>query len=263
VRKPKQEKHAYDARVALWPSRDPIEEKGGLNLYGMVGNNPVNAFDILGLIKRADIESDRTVYSRGAGWIDLAHVRAITEGGVQIMRAMLEYERDPGITASVVRTAVQAKGKSRFSSVILFNYAGRPSRNDRIEIVLGIELQFQNYWETYQGGILGGNFVSKSSFSVEDLPSDFLGVMIATGEFSSMADMLSQMGALTKRESLCVWDRGTGPLQNHSYKPILWKWKNNGNEFGSVHSVFSRYTPRQAPNGFIFWSNDGSFNPFN
>jgi len=49
VRKPKQEKYAYDARVALWPSRDPIEERGGLNLYGMVGNNPVNLWDYLGL----------------------------------------------------------------------------------------------------------------------------------------------------------------------------------------------------------------------
>ena len=34
---------------AIWLSRDPIQEKGGLNLYGYVGNNPVNGIDILGL----------------------------------------------------------------------------------------------------------------------------------------------------------------------------------------------------------------------
>jgi RHS repeat-associated protein len=32
-----------------WISRDPISEKGGLNLYGFVGNDSVNALDVLGL----------------------------------------------------------------------------------------------------------------------------------------------------------------------------------------------------------------------
>jgi hypothetical protein len=31
-----------------WPSRDPIRERGGINLYGFVGNNPINAIDVLG-----------------------------------------------------------------------------------------------------------------------------------------------------------------------------------------------------------------------
>jgi len=34
---------------AYWPSRDPIEERGGYNLYGFVGNDGVNQWDILGL----------------------------------------------------------------------------------------------------------------------------------------------------------------------------------------------------------------------
>ena len=32
-----------------WPSRDPIGEEGGLNLYAAMGNEPVNMFDPLGL----------------------------------------------------------------------------------------------------------------------------------------------------------------------------------------------------------------------
>jgi len=52
VRKLKQKIYAYDARIALWPSRDPIGENGGLNLYGMVGNDPVKSWDYQGLWKK-------------------------------------------------------------------------------------------------------------------------------------------------------------------------------------------------------------------
>jgi RHS repeat-associated protein len=38
----------YDPATGRWPSRDPIEERGGLNLYGFVGNGGVNKFDLLG-----------------------------------------------------------------------------------------------------------------------------------------------------------------------------------------------------------------------
>jgi len=35
--------------IPYWPSRDPIEENGGTNLYGFVGNDPVGCWDKLGL----------------------------------------------------------------------------------------------------------------------------------------------------------------------------------------------------------------------
>jgi uncharacterized protein RhaS with RHS repeats len=53
----------YDPKTGRWPSRDPIEEQGGLNLYGFVGNDGVNQYDVLGLflgfgkgIKCKDVE---------------------------------------------------------------------------------------------------------------------------------------------------------------------------------------------------------------
>ena len=41
--------HSVSDRVAIWPSRDPIGERGGINLYGMVGNDAVGRLDKLGL----------------------------------------------------------------------------------------------------------------------------------------------------------------------------------------------------------------------
>jgi hypothetical protein len=39
----------YNPQLGRWPSRDPIGEQGGLNLYGFVENDGVNNFDIVGL----------------------------------------------------------------------------------------------------------------------------------------------------------------------------------------------------------------------
>ncbi|MBB5352310.1 RHS repeat-associated protein [Haloferula luteola] len=39
----------YDPVTGRSPSRDPIEEEGGVNLYGFVGNDGMNRFDRLGL----------------------------------------------------------------------------------------------------------------------------------------------------------------------------------------------------------------------
>ena len=41
----------YDPQTGRWPSRDPIEEEGGVNMYGFVVNDGVNRWDYLGLKK--------------------------------------------------------------------------------------------------------------------------------------------------------------------------------------------------------------------
>jgi RHS repeat-associated protein len=40
----------YDPQTGRWPSRDPIGEEGGVNLYGFVENNGVNDFDYHGMM---------------------------------------------------------------------------------------------------------------------------------------------------------------------------------------------------------------------
>jgi len=39
----------YAAEFQRWLNRDPIEENGGINLFGYVGNNPINLIDPFGL----------------------------------------------------------------------------------------------------------------------------------------------------------------------------------------------------------------------
>jgi uncharacterized protein RhaS with RHS repeats len=49
----------YDPETGRWPSRDPIGERGGVNLYGFVGNDPVRRWDYLGLY----IDNDGNILS--------------------------------------------------------------------------------------------------------------------------------------------------------------------------------------------------------
>jgi len=39
----------YDPMLQRWLNQDPLGEAGGINLYGFVGNDPVNRIDPFGL----------------------------------------------------------------------------------------------------------------------------------------------------------------------------------------------------------------------
>ena len=46
----------YSASLGRFINRDPIEEAGGVNLYGFCGNNPVNRWDVLGNDWASEVE---------------------------------------------------------------------------------------------------------------------------------------------------------------------------------------------------------------
>jgi len=73
----------YHPGVGRWLSRDPIGEAGGMNLYGYVGNSPVNWVDPLGL--------DRTIYFFGHAWIE---VDTWDENGRKTGRVTLDFAPD-------------------------------------------------------------------------------------------------------------------------------------------------------------------------
>jgi RHS repeat-associated protein len=45
----------YDPITGRWPSRDPIEERGGVNLYSFVNSEPLNNVDILGNVPYREV----------------------------------------------------------------------------------------------------------------------------------------------------------------------------------------------------------------
>jgi RHS repeat-associated protein len=60
----------YDPVTGRWPSRDPIEERGGVNLYAFVGNDAPNHVDVLGeatMWSKIDLADANTHYRAGKG----------------------------------------------------------------------------------------------------------------------------------------------------------------------------------------------------
>jgi hypothetical protein len=53
-----------DPLSGRWPSRDPIEEDGGMNLYGFVGNAAIGAVDKVGTISWLNKNSSPCLESR-------------------------------------------------------------------------------------------------------------------------------------------------------------------------------------------------------
>ena len=66
----------YDPETGRWPSRDPIQERGGVNLYGYVGNDGIGRIDVLGL-ERAKLKVEqganvtKNSSSKGQGHVDV------------------------------------------------------------------------------------------------------------------------------------------------------------------------------------------------
>ena len=55
----------YDPKTGRWPSRDPIGEIFGPNLYVMIGNDALNYWDVLGLAKGTRGNRDSSTHQNG------------------------------------------------------------------------------------------------------------------------------------------------------------------------------------------------------
>ena len=70
----------YDPETGRWPSRDPIEESGGVNLYGFVENDGFNRWDFLGKYTMSDARKSLERQGVRYGVAGSTHSGAITSG---------------------------------------------------------------------------------------------------------------------------------------------------------------------------------------
>ncbi|MCF7676399.1 MAG: RHS repeat-associated core domain-containing protein [Akkermansiaceae bacterium] len=107
----------YDPLTGRWPSRDPIGERGGVNLYGFVGNDGVDYSDRLGAVINTECPinveldrlkiaytykkvGDRHIYSKGDLRVDS-----------EIIRAMIKHEMTFGFDCESTEECIRKIGK--------------------------------------------------------------------------------------------------------------------------------------------------------
>jgi RHS repeat-associated protein len=59
----------YSPQIGRWLSRDPVEERGGVNLFALLSNDPVNGNDVNGLANYSEIAKEWFLsHAQGAGY---------------------------------------------------------------------------------------------------------------------------------------------------------------------------------------------------
>lgn len=97
-------RHDYGATtISLWLSRDPIGERGGANLYGMIGNDPIGKADFLGL-------SEILLVVKWAPGLRTARNQATLQRNVDRLRERIQHCRDQFGLALDVTVRVKLKG---------------------------------------------------------------------------------------------------------------------------------------------------------
>ena len=74
-----------------WTSRDPIQEQGGINLYGFIGNDGVNQWDYLGLAWYDDVIGEIVLYAREIPSATQS-LYGKTAGGIILSVSAIPYE---------------------------------------------------------------------------------------------------------------------------------------------------------------------------
>jgi uncharacterized protein RhaS with RHS repeats len=141
----------YDPVTGRWPSRDPIEERGGLNLYGFVGNQSLSGYDYLGLAPPNGTFNDAHTAAHFAG----------SRGWEKAEAEKQQTENDPW----------SQKNKTDFEFFIRMEYCGRickcgdreiysytgPLKGTAPEAVYNRNVKTRNDWNTELARIRASN----------------------------------------------------------------------------------------------------------
>lgn len=107
----------YDPVTGRWTSRDPIGEKGGVNLYGMVGNGTSANYDVLGLLLREACQCalvTSQVDGPEPGPADLVAVGILIYGVVgSVTYIVMDALPDPGSGPLTAEERAQIEEQSR------------------------------------------------------------------------------------------------------------------------------------------------------
>jgi RHS repeat-associated protein len=107
----------YDPNTGRWLNRDPIEESGELNLYGFLGNDALDSWDILGLCKKK-------IFYIGRDQVMNFYPGVRTECS-DTYKNMIEYAQMAGfevVENAVINVVDDAWRSGEYSHIVYYNH---------------------------------------------------------------------------------------------------------------------------------------------
>jgi len=129
----------YSPQLGRWTCKDPIKEKGGANLYGMVANNPINGVDHLGLYANVNQLSEL------AGLLEATQKEVSMHycGG---FKTVIQWSFSKTVTDGAIMQLVQQYGKVTYCPSHPTNRGYDP-----------IDVKYTEYWRVQKGQIIDAN----------------------------------------------------------------------------------------------------------
>jgi len=149
----------YNPALGRWINRDPIEEEGGLNLYGFVDNNSENRIDYLGLSFLENFMSsllDRDIYNH---WISgtnrnfyTSASRLTSEGGFSLNQVRLDQ-----IPAAKELIKEACRCRKVDVNIFVFKKTGYSMINDMAFTVAGEIVSSDHKNWKFEGNVYAGS----------------------------------------------------------------------------------------------------------
>ena len=109
----------YNPSIGRWLSRDPLQEKGGLNLYANVGNNPINSVDpdgrgVVDCVKAmAELNAAMAnlaarIAKAGIYGLDPGHLKALEQATTRCQNALDRVKKHCGCVVGAALIATEA-----------------------------------------------------------------------------------------------------------------------------------------------------------
>ena len=223
----------YDPETGRWPSRDPIAERDGVNVYGMVGNDAVNRVDLLGLSDRSDIAKGRLRYSCNCGWIDYGHANMMGSGDGLAGKLWSDIQSASGTRSETglgfwVRVYMSQGAKLPVIGVVRVGETGGYFVKDGLSVsqqesaALGMFEEMTDRFEDFQGSFPYSLASGHSSNGEEDRPSNLIGLYKALKGYT-VPQIESLCHVLATKDSEKVWDDTGGLGKSRSWLPVFKK----------------------------------------
>ncbi len=245
----------YQPTMGRWVQRDPVGYTDGMNNYGYVGGKPCTAVDPSGLIvsrgEITDLPGFATgggtyIYTCACGWLDRSHIT-----GWGNMYANLRNAVDVAIRGNRSASVVEHYDSPPRDTYVHFrvnptgtvngqSQRATPADVENITPGMGHFLMAEgeanqiHWWEESLFGWLHDGF--HSSFSLEDMPTNWVGLNIAAQHVEAgqriplQIDLATEVTAMcgpaiSKAQALCVFDNMTEQekmQKNTTVFPILY-----------------------------------------